>query len=186
MIVCMIVVQYLAAPFDEPYLIGLIVVLPSTALSAISHYLIEPPFLALRMRYVRLSASSGENGVSARTAQSVCRWYKSRHISFTERLFNVASDEHRSILEIARDVVRLMNYRMDQIQFIEDRPGQVVRHTGDWSKINRVLGWKPLLSWKEGLQRTAAWYGQSRELWSRQLFMRQIPITTASGKIVFH
>jgi peptidoglycan/LPS O-acetylase OafA/YrhL len=49
-IVCMIVVQYLAAPFDEPYLIGLIIVLPSTiALSAISHYLIESPFLALRM-----------------------------------------------------------------------------------------------------------------------------------------
>jgi peptidoglycan/LPS O-acetylase OafA/YrhL len=71
-IVCMIVVQYLAAPFDEPYLIGLIVVLPSTiALSAISHYLIASPFLALRMRYVRLSASSGENGVSARAAQSV-------------------------------------------------------------------------------------------------------------------
>jgi dTDP-glucose 4,6-dehydratase len=100
--------------------------------------------------------------------------------------FNVASGEHRSILEIARDVIGLMNYRMDQIQFIEDRPGQVVRHTGDWSKINRVLSWKPLLSWKEGLQRTAAWYAQSRELWSRQLFMRQIPITTASGKIVFH
>ena len=52
----------------------------------------------------------------------------------------------------------LMNYRIDRIQFIEDRPGQVVRHTGDWSKIHRVLGWKPLLSWKEGLQRTAAWY----------------------------
>jgi len=100
--------------------------------------------------------------------------------------FNVASGEHRSILEIARDVVGLMNYRMDQIQFIEDRPGQVVRHTGDWSKINRVLGWKPLQSWKEGLQRTAAWYEQNRELWSRQLFMRQIPIVTASGKIAYH
>src|SRR6516165_5621428 len=58
--------------------------------------------------------------------------------------FNVASGEHRSIIEIARDVVELMNYRMDRIQFIEDRPGQVVRHTGDWSKINSVLGWKPL------------------------------------------
>src|SRR6202011_3578207 len=93
--------------------------------------------------------------------------------------FNVASGEHRSIIEIARDVGELMNYRTDQIEFIEDRPGQVVRHTGDWSKINRVLGWKPLLSWKEGLQRTTAWYEQNRELWSRQLFMRQIPITTA-------
>ena len=81
---------------------------------------------------------------------------------------------------------RLMNHRMDRIQFIEDRPGQVVRHTGDWSKINRVLGWTPLLSWKEGLQRTTAWFEQNRELWSRQLFMRQIPITTASGKTIYH
>src|SRR5262245_39146956 len=84
------------------------------------------------------------------------------------------------------DNIGLMNYRMDQIQFIEDRPGQVVRHTGDWSKIHRVLGWKPLLSWQEGLQRTAPWYEQNRELWSRQLFMRQIPIVTASGKIAYH
>src|SRR5262247_4268875 len=75
--------------------------------------------------------------------------------------FNVASGEHRSIIEIARDVVELMNYRMDRIQFIEDRPGQVVRHTGDWSKIHRVLGWKPSLSWHEGLKRTAAWYEQN-------------------------
>jgi dTDP-glucose 4,6-dehydratase len=100
--------------------------------------------------------------------------------------FNVASGQHRSILDIARDVVRLMNYRMDQIQFIEDRPGQVVRHTGDWSKINHVLGWKPQLTWEEGLRRTAAWYDRNRELWSRQLFMRHIPITTASGKIEYH
>jgi len=49
----------------------------------------------------------------------------------------------------------------------------------------RVLGWKPLLSWKKGLQRTA-WYEQNRKLWSRRLFVRQIPITTASGKIAFH
>jgi dTDP-glucose 4,6-dehydratase len=100
--------------------------------------------------------------------------------------FNVASGEHRAIIEIAQDVVRMMNYRMDQIQFIEDRPGQVVRHTGDWSKIHRVLGWKPSLGWHEGLKRTAAWYEQNRELWSRQLFMRRIPIVTASGRIVYH
>jgi dTDP-glucose 4,6-dehydratase len=100
--------------------------------------------------------------------------------------FNVASGEHRSILGIAHDVVRTMNYRTDAIQFIDDRPGQVARHTGDWSKINRVLGWKPSLSWPAGLDQTIAWYQENRELWSRQLFMRQIPITTVSGKIAFH
>jgi dTDP-glucose 4,6-dehydratase len=100
--------------------------------------------------------------------------------------FNIASGQHRSIGDIARDVVSLMNYRPDRIRFIDDRPGQVVRHTGDWSKINRVLGWKPLFAWREGLQRTIAWYEANRDTWSRQLFMRQIPIITASGKVGYH
>lgn len=100
--------------------------------------------------------------------------------------FNIASGKHRSIIEIADDVISLMRYRKDQIQFIDDRPGQVVRHTGDWSKINQVLGWKPSLSWHEGLQHTIDWYRINREQWSRQLFMRQIPITTASGKAAYH
>jgi dTDP-glucose 4,6-dehydratase len=100
--------------------------------------------------------------------------------------FNVASGRHRSILDIARDVVKIMNYGQDQIQFIEDRPGQVVRHSGDWSKINRILGWKPTLTWQDGLQNTIAWYERNQQHWSRQLFMRQIPIVTASGKLSYH
>ena len=100
--------------------------------------------------------------------------------------FNVASGQHRSILDIARDVIAEMSYRADRIQFIEDRPGQVVRHSGDWSKISRVLGWKPTLTWRDGLQNTIAWYERNREFWSRQLVMRQIPITTPSGKISYH
>jgi dTDP-glucose 4,6-dehydratase len=100
--------------------------------------------------------------------------------------FNVASGQHRSILDIARDVIAEMSYGADQIQLIEDRPGQVVRHSGDWSKIGRVLGWKPTLTWRDGLRDTIAWYRRNRELWSRQLFMRRIPITTPSGKISYH
>jgi dTDP-glucose 4,6-dehydratase len=79
----------------------------------------------------------------------------------------LSSGQHRSIRDIARDVVGLMNYAPDRIQFIDDRPGQVVRHTGDWSKINRVLGCKPLLTWWEGLRHTSAWYEHSRGNWSR-------------------
>ena len=100
--------------------------------------------------------------------------------------FNIASGQHRSIADIARDVVKLMNYSPERVQFIDDRPGQVVRHTGDWSKINRVLGWKPLLTWDEGLNRTIDWYQANRDTWSRQLFMRKIPIVTASGTIGYH
>jgi dTDP-glucose 4,6-dehydratase len=79
-----------------------------------------------------------------------------------------------------------MNYSPDKIEFIGDRPGQVVRHTGDWSKINRVLGWSPTLTWNEGLKRTIDWYRNNTERWSRQLSLRKIPITTATGKKEYH
>ena len=101
-------------------------------------------------------------------------------------VFNVASGEHRSIVEIAHDITAKMDYSRDRIEFIGDRPGQVVRHTGDWSKINRVLGWAPTLTWDEGLSRTIEWYRENTERWSRQLFLRKIPITTAEGKKEYH
>jgi dTDP-glucose 4,6-dehydratase len=101
-------------------------------------------------------------------------------------VFNVASGEHRSIIEIANEITAQLDYPRDRIEFIGDRPGQVVRHTGDWSKINRVLGWTPTLTWSEGLSRTIEWYRQNTERWSRQLYLRKIPITTAEGKKEYH
>lgn len=100
--------------------------------------------------------------------------------------FNIASGQHRSIMEIARDVVAIMDYDLSRIRFIDDRPGQVMRHTGNAKKIERVLGWRPSLTWREGLESTINWYRANPDVWSRQLFMRQIPIMTASGKITSH
>jgi dTDP-glucose 4,6-dehydratase len=96
-------------------------------------------------------------------------------------VFNVASAEDRSILAIAQDVVKTMNKDESVIKFVGDRPGQVFRHTGDISKIQRVLGWKPVISWKEGLERTIEWYRNNRPWWEKQLWMRAVPIITKSG-----
>lgn len=100
--------------------------------------------------------------------------------------FNIASGEHRPIVDIARDITMKMDYPPDRVMFMGDRPGQVVRHTGDWSKINRVLGWKPSLSWDAGLQRTIDWYRANGDRWSRQLSLRKIPIITAAGNREYH
>jgi dTDP-glucose 4,6-dehydratase len=102
------------------------------------------------------------------------------------QVFNLASGTHRTIESIAEDVVGAMGYRRDSIHFIGERPGQVLRHTGDWSKIKKTLGWAPQVSWQEGLKQTVAWYRDNRALWSKQLFMRRIPIITASGKLEYH
>ena len=102
------------------------------------------------------------------------------------QVFNLASGKHRSIRSIASDVVDVMGYKRDSVHLIGERPGQVLRHTGDWSKINKVLNWAPQVPWHEGLKRTIDWYADNRASWSKQLFMRRIPIITASGKTEYH
>jgi dTDP-glucose 4,6-dehydratase len=101
-------------------------------------------------------------------------------------VFNVATGEHRTIASIAHDVVESMGYSKSRIVFIGDRPGQVLRHTGDASKLRRVLGWQPEVPWSVGLGRSIEWYRKNREWWTRQLWMRRIPIRTSSGKIELH
>jgi len=46
----------------------------------------------------------------------------------------------------------------DLIIHVKDRPGHDRRYAIDFSKIKRELGWKPAVTFKEGLERTVAWY----------------------------
>lgn len=49
------------------------------------------------------------------------------------------------------------------ISFVKDRPGHDLRYAIDASKINTELGWKPSLSFKEGLSKTIDWYLENQE-----------------------
>lgn len=44
------------------------------------------------------------------------------------------------------------------IRYIKDRPGHDRRYAIDASKINRELGWKPSLTFEQGLEKTVDWY----------------------------
>lgn len=101
-------------------------------------------------------------------------------------VFNVASEVHRPMLSIAKDIVKRMGKDESIIKFTGDRPGQVFRHTGDTEKIKRVLKWEPKLGWEEGLEKTISWYKKNRSWWEKQLWMRAVPIMTASGKNELH
>ncbi|MBI4228512.1 MAG: GDP-mannose 4,6-dehydratase [Deltaproteobacteria bacterium] len=102
------------------------------------------------------------------------------------QVLNVGSGIHRSILEIAHDILELMDGSKSEIEFIGDRPGQVFRHTADISKIKELLGWEPNISWHDGLMKTINWYKANEKWWSKQIWMRHIPIITAAGKRELH
>jgi dTDP-glucose 4,6-dehydratase len=101
-------------------------------------------------------------------------------------VINLGYGKSHSLAEIAPIIVRKMNKPESLITYVGDRPGQVFRHTADASKAERLLGWRPRVSFEEGLDRTIAWYQKNRPWWEKQLWMREIPIITKSGKREMH
>jgi dTDP-glucose 4,6-dehydratase len=73
------------------------------------------------------------------------------------------------------DLVKLLCEQMDDklnrpkgssqklITYVKDRPGHDLRYAIDASKINKELGWKPSVTFEEGLSKTIDWYLNNTE-----------------------
>jgi dTDP-glucose 4,6-dehydratase len=73
------------------------------------------------------------------------------------------------------DLVKLLCTMMDEklgrakgeseklITYVKDRPGHDRRYAIDASKINKELGWKPSVTFEEGLSQTIDWYLENTE-----------------------
>ncbi len=73
------------------------------------------------------------------------------------------------------DLVKLLCQIMDEklgrsegtskelITYVKDRPGHDLRYAIDASKINKELGWKPTVTFEEGLEKTINWYLENEE-----------------------
>jgi dTDP-glucose 4,6-dehydratase len=101
-------------------------------------------------------------------------------------VINIGTAHSLSVAEVAHHIVRLMKKPESLITYVGERPGQVFRHTGDGSKAKRILGWEPTMTFEQGLQKTIEWYESNRRVWEKQLWMREIPIVTGSGKAELH
>ena len=53
------------------------------------------------------------------------------------------------------------------ITYVTDRPGHDARYAIDASKIHEELGWKPSLTFEEGLEKTVRWYLENQEWMDR-------------------
>ncbi|MFV9483987.1 dTDP-glucose 4,6-dehydratase [Christiangramia sp. ASW11-125] len=73
------------------------------------------------------------------------------------------------------DLVKLLCQQMDQklgrnegeseklITYVKDRPGHDLRYAIDATKLNKELGWKPSVTFEEGLSKTIDWYLENEE-----------------------
>ena len=77
------------------------------------------------------------------------------------------------------DLIQLLCKQMDEklgrnkgtsaqlITYVKDRPGHDLRYAIDASKIHKELGWKPSVTFEQGLAKTIDWYLENKEWMER-------------------
>jgi dTDP-glucose 4,6-dehydratase len=73
-------------------------------------------------------------------------------------VYNIGGHCEKTNLELTHTLLRLLGKPTSFIRYITDRPGHDRRYAIDCSKIERELGWRPSVSFEQGLEQTVAWY----------------------------
>ena len=81
-------------------------------------------------------------------------------------IYNVSAGNEKPNLYVAKKIVELTGKDEKLIKFVKDRPGHDKRYSINSEKI-RKLGWKPIVSFEEGLEITVKWYKENVEWWKK-------------------
>jgi len=79
----------------------------------------------------------------------------------------VGGDSEKNGIEVADTILRLLGKPESLKTFVEDRKGHDMRYAMDYSKITNELGWKPSVTFDEGIQNTIDWYKANSGWWER-------------------
>ena len=82
-------------------------------------------------------------------------------------IYNISGGNERTNLTITEAILKNMHQGKEMIELVKDRPGHDFRYSLNNRKI-RKLGWKPEVSFREGLIKTIRWY-QKNDAWWRRL-----------------
>ncbi|MCL5778967.1 dTDP-glucose 4,6-dehydratase [Limibaculum sp. FT325] len=88
------------------------------------------------------------------------------------RSYNIGGNSERRNIDLVRHIAAIMD-RLNPggaphdrlITFVADRPGHDKRYAINGDRIYRELGWRPELTFEEGLDSTIAWYLEHETWW---------------------
>lgn len=72
---------------------------------------------------------------------------------------NIACGERTTLLELIAAIESVTGKKI-QPRFAKSRPGDILHSQADISKAERLLGWKPRIAFREGIEKAVAWYRQ--------------------------
>ncbi|PHR69159.1 MAG: dTDP-glucose 4,6-dehydratase [Lutibacter sp.] len=88
------------------------------------------------------------------------------HEGKNHETYNVGGFNEWKNIDLVKVLCKLMDEKLDKpknsseklITYVKDRPGHDLRYAIDANKINKELGWKPSVTFEEGLSKTIDWY----------------------------
>jgi len=76
--------------------------------------------------------------------------------------YNIGARNERQNIDVVKSLLNALGKPHDLIKFVADRPGHDRRYAIDPAKAETELGWKPLTTWEEGLEKTIDWYRENK------------------------
>ena len=76
--------------------------------------------------------------------------------------YNIGARNERRNLEVVRAILAALDKPESLIRYVDDRLGHDRRYAIDPAKAETELGWRPQVTWEEGLAATIDWYRESQ------------------------
>ena len=98
------------------------------------------------------------------------------HEGKNHETYNIGGFNEWKNIDLVKLLCQIMDSKLDRepgtseklITYVKDRPGHDLRYAIDASKINKELGWKPSVTFEQGLEQTVNWY-LNNELWLKNV-----------------
>lgn len=84
------------------------------------------------------------------------------------KIYNIGGCNEKPNLEVVRLILARLGKPESLIRHVTDRPGHDRRYAIDASKIISELGWRPSVSFEEGINKTIDWYLENQQ-WLRNV-----------------
>ncbi len=82
-------------------------------------------------------------------------------------VYNIGGSNEWHNVDIVKKVLSILEKPEDLISFVPDRPGHDRRYAIDASKIKSELGWKPSVTFEQGIEIIVKWYLDNKEWWRK-------------------
>lgn len=90
-------------------------------------------------------------------------------------IYNIGGHNEKTNLEITHLILKAMGKNESSIKYVEDRLGHDRRYAISNDKITSELGWKPSLTFEEGIKLTIDWYLNNQE-WMKNIEQKRIGV----------